>query len=135
MAKRMLDRIDQHVAHNIKFARNQSGLTQVELAAVTGMSYQRIPNYENGSDRVSASALFRLAKGLSVSPAHFFEGLDGAIGVERLSDAPQAGYSVETVAAGWRELKRDFAMLKTDAAREASIAAVKAIKQLEKRLA
>jgi transcriptional regulator with XRE-family HTH domain len=133
MAKRMLDRIDQHVAHNIKFARNQSGLTQV--AAVTGMSYQRIQNYENGSDRVSASALFRLAKGLSVSPAHFFEGLDGAIGVERLSDAPQAGYSVETVAAGWRELKRDFAMLKTDAAREASIAAVKAIKQLEKRLA
>jgi transcriptional regulator with XRE-family HTH domain len=135
MTKRSLDLIDRHVAQSIKLARKRRGMTQIQLAAAIGISYQRVQKYENGDDRISASVLFRLGKGLNISPAHFYEGIDSVVATGILSEPAQAGYSAEAVTADWQELKREFEMLKTDAARRASLEAVRGVRDLERQLA
>lgn len=51
-----------------------------------GISFQQIQKYESGTNRISASVLFRLAQIFDVPPSHFYEGI-GALAVA----APPAG--------------------------------------------
>jgi len=70
------DPIDQHVGGQLRLRRAQSGMTQTELGAKVGLSFQAVQKYETGENRISASRLYQLARILDVPLSYFFEGLD-----------------------------------------------------------
>ena len=60
-------------------------MSQHELGRQLGISFQQIQKYEGGTNRISASALFRLAQIFGVSPSHFYEGIGSAPVLQELS--------------------------------------------------
>ena len=69
------DAITRHIGDRLRILREKRGLSQGDLSAVLGVSFQQMGNYEKGKHRLSAGALFLLARFLGTSPAAFFEGL------------------------------------------------------------
>ena len=69
--------VDTHVGKRIKEIRTVRGLTQSNVADHLGISFQQLQKYETGANRVSASRMFELSKLLDITPAFFFEGLEG----------------------------------------------------------
>ena len=71
-----------------------AGLSQSDLAATIGLTFQQLQKYERGVNRISASKLYLLAQHLGLPVAALFADLDGgkaedeAAGVE---PAPVAG--------------------------------------------
>ncbi|MCI2398921.1 helix-turn-helix transcriptional regulator [Aliiroseovarius subalbicans] len=68
--------VDAHVGRKIREARLLRGMTQADVAARLGLSFQQLQKYETGHNRVSASKLYEIALLLGVTPQHFFEGLN-----------------------------------------------------------
>lgn len=69
--------VDIHVGKRIKEIRTVRGMTQSNVAEHLGISFQQLQKYETGANRVSASRMFDLSKLLNITPAFFFEGLEG----------------------------------------------------------
>lgn len=69
--------VDTHVGQRIKEIRTIRGMTQSNVAAHLNISFQQLQKYETGSNRVSASRMFELSKVFDITPAFFFEGLEG----------------------------------------------------------
>lgn len=70
--------IDVHVGRRLRQRRRLLGLTQEKLAQAVDIRFQQIQKYESGSNRISASRLWSLAKALDVSITYFFEGMNGS---------------------------------------------------------
>ena len=70
--------INRHIGDRLRILREKRGLSQADLGAVLDISFQQMGNYEKGKHRISAGALFLLARFLGTSPAAFFEGLTSA---------------------------------------------------------
>ena len=66
--------INRHIGDRLRILREKRGLSQADLGAVLDVSFQQMGNYEKGRHRLSAGALFLLARFLGTSPAAFFEG-------------------------------------------------------------
>lgn len=66
--------VDKHVGERVRDRRLERGVTQQELAAAMGISYQQVQKYENGANRISCGRLALLAEALGVEPGFFFEG-------------------------------------------------------------
>jgi transcriptional regulator with XRE-family HTH domain len=81
------DPIDQHVGRQLRLRRAQSGMTQTELGAKVGLSFQAVQQYETGENRISASRLYQLARILDVPLAFFFDGLDETARADEVADA------------------------------------------------
>ena len=77
--------IDAHVGQRIRWRRSVLGLSQEQLAAALGVSFQQVQKYERGVNRIVASRLHDLAAALEVPISYFFE------------DAPTG----RTESAGW----------------------------------
>ena len=75
---RLSRRVDDHVGSRIRLRRTLLGMTQEQLAAALGISYQQIQKYETGANRVSAGRLYEIGQRLDVDISYFFEGLDPA---------------------------------------------------------
>lgn len=83
--------VDLHVGRRIRLRRQILGLTQEQLATAVGISFQQIQKYELGTNRVSASRLYDIARVLGVTILFFFQGAE--------EDAPAApGYAALPVA-------------------------------------
>lgn len=72
----MTNHIDQHLGKRLRQRRRMLGLTQQQIADAVGVRFQQIQKYECGSNRISASRLWLLAKALEAPVGAFFEGLD-----------------------------------------------------------
>ena len=72
--------IDRFVGERVKYYRKRKKLTQTELAAKLGLTFQQIQKYEKGSNRIGASRLYLLSKLLEVPVSKFFEGLELELG-------------------------------------------------------
>lgn len=70
------DPIDIHVGSRIRLRRATIAQTQQELASDLGCSFQQVQKYERGQNRVSASALYRVAVSQGVGVGFYFEGLE-----------------------------------------------------------
>ena len=70
--------IDVHVGHQIRQRRATLGISQEQLAAVLGVSFQQVQKYERGVNRVGASRLHDLARALDVPIGYFFEDAPGS---------------------------------------------------------
>jgi transcriptional regulator with XRE-family HTH domain len=67
--------LDAYVGSRIRLRRKLKGLSQQALGASIGVTYQQVQKYEQGSNRVGASRLVKIAEALDVSVIFFFEGL------------------------------------------------------------
>jgi transcriptional regulator with XRE-family HTH domain len=59
----------------VRERRIELGLSQPELAAELGITFQGLYKYEKGKNRISASRLYGLSKALGVPVTFFFEGI------------------------------------------------------------
>lgn len=73
------DPIDVHVGRRLRQRRTLLGFSQQKLAGEINLTFQQLQKYERGSNRVSASCLFRLARGLDVPVSFFFEEIGSAM--------------------------------------------------------
>ena len=88
MSAKSPDGIDRLVGRNIRIQRMAKGLSQTDLAAQLGVSFQQVQKYERGTNRIGAGRLMRIAAALDVSVLTLFEGIEGAHGPDGAS--PQA---------------------------------------------
>ena len=75
---RSADEVDAHVGRRLRQRRIALGISQEQLGTELGLTFQQVQKYEKGQNRISAGRLYKLAKILSVSVEHFFEGLNSA---------------------------------------------------------
>lgn len=66
------DPIDLFVGAQIKMRRTALGLNQSELGRAVGVTFQQIQKYERGSNRVSASMLYRITRHLGCQVGDVF---------------------------------------------------------------
>lgn len=66
------DPIDVHVGTAIRDRRIALGLNQTQLGKALGVTFQQVQKYERGTNRVSASMMWRAAAELGVKPGDFF---------------------------------------------------------------
>jgi len=69
------DPIDRHVGQRVRARRLGLRLSQTRLGAMIGVTFQQIQKYENGTNRIGASNLYRIANALGVDVNFFYEGL------------------------------------------------------------
>jgi transcriptional regulator with XRE-family HTH domain len=67
--------VDLHVGGRVRLRRKLIGVSQEQLADALGLTFQQVQKYERGSNRVSASKLYAIARTLGVPIAFFFDGL------------------------------------------------------------
>lgn len=75
--------IDVTVGARISSLRLTKGMTQTDLGTLIGVSFQQLQKYERGSNRVSASRLWRIAEALDVPMTYFFDGVTTDTGAPR----------------------------------------------------
>jgi transcriptional regulator with XRE-family HTH domain len=119
-ARSLQKRVGDHVGERIRRRRTELGLTQEQLGAALGISYQQIQKYETGANRVSAARLYELAQAFDVDVAFFFEGLDHTDTARALPHGEHSRASIDLV--------RNFMALKDDSLRMAVSGLVKALR-------
>jgi transcriptional regulator with XRE-family HTH domain len=73
--RRRVEGVDRHVARRMRERRLALGLTQGEVAARLGLTYQQVHKYEAGMNRITVGRLHAVAEVLGVEVGHFYEGL------------------------------------------------------------
>ncbi|MEM7329814.1 MAG: helix-turn-helix transcriptional regulator [Pseudomonadota bacterium] len=79
----MTSLIDQHLGKRIAAAREQLGIEFDRLSDVVDVPVERLMAFEQGSTRIPAASLSKLAKALGVTPRWFFHGLPGQDAFDR----------------------------------------------------
>jgi len=64
--------IDRLVGQRVRLARLARGLSQTKLASSLGVTFQQLQKYEKGTNRISASKLFEIARTLDIEIGSFF---------------------------------------------------------------
>jgi transcriptional regulator with XRE-family HTH domain len=70
-AKALTD-VEVRIAGRICARRQERGLTQTQLAAAIGVSFQQLQKYEHGANRISCGRLAEIAAALGAHPGDFF---------------------------------------------------------------
>lgn len=73
MVEKHSDPVDVHVGSRVRLRRTLLGLSQERLGEQLGLTFQQVQKYEKGSNRISASRLFRIGRILGVPVQFFFE--------------------------------------------------------------
>ncbi len=71
--------IDVHVGARLRVRRTLSGMSQTTLGDAIGVSFQQMQKYERGTNRISASRLYDLARLLDVPVEYFFDDMPAAV--------------------------------------------------------
>ena len=86
--------LDFILGQRIRDLRRQQGDTQAGLGTKVGLTFQQIQKYENGSNRISALMLIKLAEALNTTPTEILRSVDNEAGsppdsteTDRLVDA------------------------------------------------
>ncbi|MGD1956877.1 MAG: helix-turn-helix domain-containing protein [Sphingomonadales bacterium] len=77
--------VDVHVGQKIRAKRRQLKMSQSALGKEIGLTFQQVQKYEKGTNRVSASVLYKIAMIFDESFTYFFEGLDAQDDAEMTS--------------------------------------------------
>src|SRR3954462_13876528 len=67
---------DVEVGQRIRARRMAKGMSQTELGALLGVTFQQVQKYEKGVNRVGAGRLVRVAEALDVPVSFFFGATD-----------------------------------------------------------
>ncbi len=74
--KEGLNDVDVFVGQRLRELRMLAGLSQSDVAAALGLTFQQLQKYERGFNRVSSSRLFKLGQFFRVPVSVFFDGLE-----------------------------------------------------------
>lgn len=80
--------VDIHVGKRLRQRRTFVGMTQEQLGAALGITFQQIQKYERGANRIGASRLFDICRILDVPPQFFFEAMPSGSEAEDEQPAP-----------------------------------------------
>ncbi len=80
--------VDEHIGRRLQLRRSMMGLSQKDLAAICGVTFQQIQKYESAGNRISASRLFALSVAMETPITFFFAGLPGVV-VESRNGRPR----------------------------------------------
>src|SRR5690349_21738324 len=83
--KKSADLTDRHVGARVRMRHIMLGMSQGQLGAALGLTFQQVQKYEKGENRIGASRLHRLSDVLMVPMSFFFDG--GAAPSDRLTMA------------------------------------------------
>ncbi|MCK6451053.1 MAG: helix-turn-helix domain-containing protein [Alphaproteobacteria bacterium] len=90
------DGVDVHVGKRVRERRVQLGMSQKNLAAAVGVSFQQIQKNERGTNRIGASRMLELSRALDVPVSFFFDDMPPQPPVpSAVSTAPEAGAGME----------------------------------------
>lgn len=70
---RRIEDYDRIIAEAVKAERIKLGLSQANLAAEIGVTFQQVQKYESGKDRISCGKLYKIAKVLRVPIFYFYK--------------------------------------------------------------
>lgn len=70
--------VDKHVGRRVCEKRISLGYNQSDLGRALGLTFQQIQKYEKGTNRISASKLWDIARFFKVDVDYFFDGLADA---------------------------------------------------------
>lgn len=70
------EQVIKQIGGNLRRLRKLYGLSQHQLGELLGVTFQQVQKYENGTNRISAAALWRLADALQIEADQFFYGLE-----------------------------------------------------------
>ncbi len=85
--------VDIHVGSRIRLRRTLLGMSQERLGESLGLTFQQVQKYERGSNRVSASRLFDLARVLSVPIQFFYDDMPRELAGAPLPQHRTGGFS------------------------------------------
>ena len=71
----MEDQVEVVVGQRLRRRRRLLGMTQQELGAACGVSFQQVQKYESACSRMSVAMLWKLSCALGVDIGYFFSGL------------------------------------------------------------
>ncbi len=97
---RSTNEVDHHIGQCLRTRRIEIGLSQKQLAAKIGISFQQLQKYENGFNRISASRLYLVAKVIGVSLMHFFTDCEKT--GEKTGDKTTPSYQMAESKTGYR---------------------------------
>ncbi len=86
------DPIDIRVGQRLKTRRVGLRISQSDVGKALNVTFQQIQKYENGTNRIGASNLYRLAQALNVDVSYFFEDMQKHAKTNALSDQPAATF-------------------------------------------
>jgi transcriptional regulator with XRE-family HTH domain len=66
--------IDRHVGRRMRMRRKMLAMSQTQLGAALGLTFQQVQKYEKGTNRIGASRLQQISHVLQVPVEFFFEG-------------------------------------------------------------
>lgn len=67
------DPIDKYVGSRVRARRVGMRVSQTKLGDAIGVTFQQIQKYENGTNRIGASNLYKISRQLGVDVAYFFQ--------------------------------------------------------------
>lgn len=85
-------KVDVYIGGRVKDRRTELGMSQSKLAANLGVTFQQVQKYEKGTNRISASTLFAIARILKVNWNYFVDGYQNATS---LSDSAGVVYEID----------------------------------------
>lgn len=113
------DPVDIHVGRRMRERRMLLGLSQTELGKRLDVTFQQIQKYEKGSNRLSASMLWRAADALDVPISFFFDGLrDGQPPPQDPTPSPEEIAMIRSFRRLPERLRRPFVELASNIANE-----------------
>jgi transcriptional regulator with XRE-family HTH domain len=119
------DPVDRYVGNRVRMRRVDIDMSQEQLAAMIGLTFQQIQKYEKGINRISSSKLAGISQALSVSVAWLFE---GAPGKHNSSQTPVETTVLDFMATrDGLSIARNFPQLKDPAMRRSFLNLVEAI--------
>lgn len=127
MTAKMPNPIDVHVGSRLRMRRMLVGMSQEKLGEHLDLTFQQVQKYEKGSNRISASRLFEMARILDVPVQFFFDDMPGkpAAGFAESSDSFQMTDFLTS--SDGAQLIRAFAEIKSPEVRRKVIDLVKSI--------
>ncbi len=86
------DPIDRYVGSRVRTRRVGLRISQTKLGEAVGVTFQQVQKYENGTNRIGLSNLYKIAKTLGVEILYFYDGVEAVPDADQprvLSDLPQ----------------------------------------------
>lgn len=126
-ADRTPNPIDVHVGARVRLRRKMKGISQEALAGKLKLTFQQVQKYERGTNRISASKLYEIARALDVTIADFFEGLDDTAGEGGMAESGSTFVHQLMLTPDGAELAGAFGKIKRGRVRKRLVELVKAL--------
>ena len=122
------DPIDVAVGARIRIRRVETGLSQAELGARIGVTFQQIQKYGRGANRVSASMLVRAARALGCTGGFLLDGpAEDDTAQPGQADVMQAELNSLMATPGAMELLRAYVVIPSRETRAGVLAVVRGL--------